>query len=176
MVVAQLGAKINAFFEIGFAGRQLVADGEVASPCAAAQLHANRHFGIEWLREKFPTQCLEAVLKVVADAVTDDIEEPAVAAGARDFISYSARRCAGDQRLDVYDRQARTFSSHAFHEALYRLISRLTVRRKSQLYGSLPVLKAHCRCARQTIKRSAISQEIHSSGVVYFGDRESGFQ
>ena len=80
MLIRQLGAEVHALFKIRAAGCEFAADGEVAPPGSASSRHADIQLRLEILREEFPAQFLEALLKPLVDPMLHNIEEAVIAA------------------------------------------------------------------------------------------------
>ena len=106
MIVRQLRAEIDAFFTIGLSRRQLLPNRKVPAPRGAAEIHPDAHLFVERLSEEVAARRLETRLQVGIDAVTDDVEEPAFAAGESDLVGNSLPVVAARQRSDIDDAHA----------------------------------------------------------------------
>ncbi len=106
MVVAQLGAEVQALLPVGAAGRQLAAEREPAAPGAAAERHRVAGLGLFGQVEEAVAQGFEALAERLVDAVADDVEEAVGAAGVADALRDLAGRGAKiDERQVVHCRR-----------------------------------------------------------------------
>src|SRR5262249_51046341 len=78
--------EVQTLLLVGLAGGQLVADAEVAAPGPAPQGHADRQLRLEVLREELPAEFAQPALQSRIDAVPDDVEESALAAGRAELL------------------------------------------------------------------------------------------
>ena len=105
MVVAQLGAEVQAFLPVGPARGQLAAERKPAAPGAAAERHRVARLGLFGKREEAAAQVFEAQAERLVDAVADDVEEAVRAAGFADASRDLVRRGAQIDQGQVVHRQ-----------------------------------------------------------------------
>jgi hypothetical protein len=105
VIVVELRAEIEAFLEVGPARGQLTADGEIPAPRPTAQAHADLELPLEGLGEELAAHVHEPLLQTLVYPMTEDVEEPVLAAGLPDLSGHrTAARSPSDQRSDIDDR------------------------------------------------------------------------
>src|SRR5262245_1877000 len=104
MLLTQLCAKVETFFQIGLARSQFAANRKIAAPGPSAARHTDLQFGFGVLREELTAQPLQSLLQPCVNAVPGDVKESARATRPPDFGGYSAARFrVMNQRADAYD-------------------------------------------------------------------------
>src|SRR5690606_28381124 len=114
-------AEVEAFLVVGDARGELVAEREVAAPCAASARHPDRELRLALLREEAPRAGLEPRRERRIDAVADRVEEAVLATGAADRGGDGARaRAARPQRRHVDHRQRAVSGVHGERGSSHR--------------------------------------------------------
>ena len=85
MIGRQLRAEVEAFFPIGFAGRQLATHWKVPAPGTASTGHRDLHFLRLALGEELAAQLFQLPAQRLINAVIDDVEESRFPAGGADL-------------------------------------------------------------------------------------------
>ena len=102
MVGGQLTAEVDAFFPVGPARGQFVADAKIAPPGPAPQGHADLHLLFHTGREEPPAQLFQSRAELLVDAMSGDVKEPMLAASRRQLARHRGTPCrTGDQRRHV---------------------------------------------------------------------------
>ncbi len=86
MLLAQLGAEVQALLPVGSARRQLAAERKPAAPGTTAERHRVARLGLFGKGEEAVAQVFEAPAERLVDAVADDIEEAVRAARFADAV------------------------------------------------------------------------------------------
>ena len=85
VLLAQLGAEVQAFFPVGPAGGQFAAERKPAAPGATAERHCVPCLGLFGKSEEAAAQVIETLTRR-RRAVADDIEKAVRAAGSADAL------------------------------------------------------------------------------------------
>src|SRR5262245_39096658 len=122
VIVSELRAEIDAFFQIGLARSQFASDREIAAPGPAATGHVNLHLRFNFLSEESPAEMFQPLLQAFINAMPDDVKESALAARLSDLGGYGVTTfCPADQRADVNDWNGRDFFRY-FHMTILSLL------------------------------------------------------
>ena len=107
MLLAQLGAEVEAFLPVGPARGQLAAERKPAAPGATTERHRIARLGLFGKSEEAAAQVFEAPAERLVDAMADDIEETVCAARFADASRNLVRRGAQIDQGQVVHRQRR---------------------------------------------------------------------
>jgi hypothetical protein len=78
---------------------------EIPAPRPTAQAHADLELPLEGLGEELAAHVHEPLLQTLVYPMTEDVEEPVLAAGLPDLSGHrTAARSPSDQRSDIDDR------------------------------------------------------------------------
>ena len=86
MLVAQLGAEVQAFLPVGPARGQFAAERKPAAPGATTERHRVARLGLFGKSEEAAAQVLETLAQRLVNAVADDIEKAVRAASFADAL------------------------------------------------------------------------------------------
>ena len=105
MLLAQLGAEVQALLPVGPAGGQLAAERKPAAPGATTERHRVARLGLFGKGEEAAAQIFQTLTQRLVDAVPDDIEEAVRAASFADALRDLVRRGAQIDQGQVIHRQ-----------------------------------------------------------------------